>query len=564
MTHNFVSLFFIILATLSSSVAFACGGLFCDIGPQMVNQAAEKIIFVKHDDGFVTAVVQVQYEGESSEFGWIIPVPGVPEVSVSSNLAFARLQTRTNPSFQMNTTTEGQCRSDNAGRLLGTDDLASSQNNRSRRNDKSVVVAAAGNVGPYDYVVIEIPDPKPDGAKVALEWLDNNNYMAMDGSESLLQSYLDEGMNLLAFRLTKNADAGDIRPIVMKYKTDRPMIPIKLTAVAADDDMGVMVWVLGSERATPVNYKTLEINDTLLNWFTLDNYNDLIIRAANEAGGQGFVTEMVDETKVLENVLFTEFETTEWLRIMSANYDDGSQLLRDIERFLFDLNANCFQDCGIDDIDGVGIALENAFPQETDATREALMECLSCNFALVEDGFNIERVRKAFDDWVAQPIIETQKLIDSQKYFSRFYTTLSASEMTVDPIFDFNPNLKNVTNQLVANRVIECDSSVYFSDAPWRATLPSGLVVRGVGSTWPIQTKDPELSANIIIRQGTKTENKVVRDNIASIRKSLDVRNADVVTPGGCGGCSSTQGNHIPLFTLLLVFVIGTRRKKRD
>ena len=85
-------------------------------------------------------------------------------------------------------------------------------------------------------------------------------------ASTMLGSYLSGGMNLIAFRLTKGNAAGTIRPIRMTYASERPMIPIRPTAVAANDDMGVMVWVLGESRAVTVNYKTLELNESLINW----------------------------------------------------------------------------------------------------------------------------------------------------------------------------------------------------------------------------------------------------------------------------------------------------------
>jgi hypothetical protein len=52
----------------------------------------------------------------------------------------------------------------------------------------------------------------------------------------------------------KGATSGSIRPIVLTYEATRPMIPIKLTAVAANDDMGVLTWVLSEAQAVPKNY----------------------------------------------------------------------------------------------------------------------------------------------------------------------------------------------------------------------------------------------------------------------------------------------------------------------
>ena len=71
--------------------AHACGGFFCD-NSQPVNQAAERIIFSQSPTGEVTAVIQIQYQGPSERFAWLLPVTGSPEIGVSSDAAFSRLQ----------------------------------------------------------------------------------------------------------------------------------------------------------------------------------------------------------------------------------------------------------------------------------------------------------------------------------------------------------------------------------------------------------------------------------------------------------------------------------------
>ena len=101
-------LFLLALSLLTPATpARACGGLFCS-ATAPVNQAAERIIFSKNSDGTVTAVVQIQYEGPSEEFAWVLPVPGVPDIQVSSDLAFTRLQLASNPQYNLTTRIEGE------------------------------------------------------------------------------------------------------------------------------------------------------------------------------------------------------------------------------------------------------------------------------------------------------------------------------------------------------------------------------------------------------------------------------------------------------------------------
>ncbi len=96
-------------ASLSSSHASACGGFFCS-QTQGVNQAAERIVFAQNEDGTVTAVIEIMYQGPADKFSWLLPISSVPqEVQVGSSLAFQRLQQATNPQYFLTTSVEGTC-----------------------------------------------------------------------------------------------------------------------------------------------------------------------------------------------------------------------------------------------------------------------------------------------------------------------------------------------------------------------------------------------------------------------------------------------------------------------
>jgi hypothetical protein len=43
------------------------------------------------------------------------------------------------------------------------------------------------------------------------------------------------------------------------------------------------------------------------------------------------------------------------------------------------------------------------------------------------------------EERVIQPMRRVQQLIDAQPYVTRLYSTLSPADMTVDPVFTFNP-----------------------------------------------------------------------------------------------------------------------------
>jgi len=537
--------------------AQACGGLFCS-ATAPVNQAAERIIFSKNEDQTVTAVVQIQYEGPSEKFAWVLPVPGIPEVKVSSDLAFSRLQQASNPQYGFTTEVEGRCKQERGDDSASSGAPGGNFNDSGSGGNGGVNVLAAGTVGPYDYVVIEPESSFEHVGDVAVQWLTGEGYDVVPPSGDpndiarLLGEYLQEAMNLLAFRLTKGNDTGTIRPVWITYESDQPMIPIRPTAVAANDDMGVMVWVLGESRAVPVNYKALELNQALINWLTGGrNYNQVAIAAANEAGGQGFVSERAGPSSDYEGILVLEFERLDWEALrMSAGALTASELLAESSRRFIGW-------------DGYRGLIERVLPEGVDA--DAFLGCPSCNSEAFE-ALDKQAFIDALGEEVVEPMISTQELILSRPYVTRFYTTLSAPEMDLDPLFDFNPDLPEVSNIHTARRVIECHRSLYRWEAPSRFELEDGRVVRlNPGAPWPflVGEEDTPPANALVLSLTTSGPGSVVQDNSAAIDQSLAKHNATVPSPSGCGCGVVSPRSHAATWPSLALFALLMRRRRR-
>jgi len=491
--------------------AHACGGLFCN-SAQPVNQAAERILFVENGDGTVTAVIEIQYEGPAESFSWVLPVPGVPDVAVSSTAAFDRLQAATNPQYTLNTTFEEGCGGPGSGNSPGAP-TGAPRGGSGASGDGGVVVVAAGTVGPFDYQVIEVDAELEEPVDAAITWLTMNGYDVTALGPEVLGPYLAEGLNLLAFRLNKSNDSGSIRPIVISYEAELPFIPIRPTAVAANDDMGVMVWVAGAARAVPDNYKALELNEALINWFNpMSTYNDVVSAAADEAGGQGFVTEAAQDSDTLDKVVLQDWETTEFDRIVNQQYASAAD---------FVIEASSY----FGGWDGFEDALRGALTLPDDIAFSDVLNCPSCYLNNAGVTFDEGGFRVALYEDVYRPMLQAQELLLSRPYVTRLYTTMSAEEMTMDPAFNFNADLDDVSNVHTAEQVIECDGGFH-------VVLPQGGTVYGTTQgTWPNALSDEDLpAARKILQLGTEGQGQVVEDNSDVIADFLAQR-----TPGSTG-----------------------------
>ena len=150
------------------------------------------------------------------------------------------------------------------------------------------------------------------------------------------------------------------------------MIPLRLTAVAANPDMAVMVWIYADRQAVPMNYAKMSIaNDelTFFGWGQGNDYRRLMGTKADEYGGQAFITEYAAPTSELR---------------------------------------------------------------------------------------------------VTHPLL--QQLAQRFAYVTRLNTVISPEEMTVDPVFDYNPQLKDVSNV----RDMSGMTGLYQCEREERASSPMG------------------------------------------------------------------------------------------
>jgi len=541
---------------LLPSTAQGCGGFFCN-AVQPVNQAAEGIIFADNGDGTTTAVIQIQYQGPAATFSWLLPISSVPksdaDIGIASNVALQRLQSATNPNYTLTVRTEGTCRESGGGSGCGASQdsaefASAGPHSIGDPGAPQVVVEASGVVGAFEWSVISLDKTLPDPAQTAEAWLKTNGYGVPSNAPALLRPYLEQGLYLLALRLTKGADTGSIRPIVLTYTGTQPSIPVKLTAVAANDDMGVLTWVLGKSRAVPLNYLSLELNEARINWFNAaSNYKSVVSDAADDAGGQGFVTELAGPTGTLAGLIWTALDETNRKSLQQVSSSTSTAFFQ-----------SALQSFG--QWDGFWDATRAALSPNSAHDLEAIKACPTCYPIELSTADYLVQLEK----FVFEPVRRVQNLIDAHPRITRMYTTLSPDEMTLDPLFGFNADLPDLSNQHSAERVIACNPSVYESDAPWRIQLPHGAVVWGANTgAWP--TELSSLPPNRVIARLAETgEGKVMEDNSADIETQLAHYNSGRSADAGNGGCAAGRGrSHAAWIVAALVAtaLLGRRRR---
>ncbi len=448
---------------MAPGAASACGGFFCSL-QQPVNQVGEHILFAV-DGTDVTAHIQIAYAGEAEKFSWVLPLPAVPELAVGSDLLFQRLRAMTDPKLELTWKNEGDCEYTNSCPCQFDDAEASPGGTANGGGGVSVV--ASGEVGPFEYKVVEGEGP------ALFAWLNDNGYDQPPEAEDLVGYYANLEFKFVTLKLQKGKDAGDLQPIVLKYSSETfACIPLKLTSIAAADHMPVFTWVLADARAVPLNFFNVLLNPKKFDWLNCataadtdewcnwqpyqqqcqDAYLKVVTDAADAAAGHAFVTEFAGPPDIMKDQIYTEgqFDLSKlegkttpgaFLQEMMAQQFPRTPLLQQVIRAAIpkpaeaDLGEECKED--------------NQF-----YNNNQIDECIK----YMPEGWTFDPVAMAADlkERLVDPMVAAQALFSTHHYMTRMFTTISPDEMTKDPVFGFNSDLPDVSNVFKATGSATC------------------------------------------------------------------------------------------------------------
>ncbi len=288
---------------------FACGGCFNPPGPSLVVQDAERVLFMRDNKTGKTRVwVEVRYSGPAEDFGWVVPLAALPAVGVGTGYVFDRLDQAAAPRF-VTTIKSGLencyfsdsnqslgCAASRASGLSGSDFALASSAPNEGGDGRAVSVLAKDQVGPYDYEIVQSASPDK-----LYKWLNDNGYNTPEAAKPVISNHVTKGDVFVAFKLKNNAGVNDIRPVTFEMQDAEPCVPLRLTSIAASDNMAVVVYLLGPGRAVPKNNFHVVVNETKLRWEGgVNNYEQVLAQAIDEAAGHAFATEFAGPSAQVE------------------------------------------------------------------------------------------------------------------------------------------------------------------------------------------------------------------------------------------------------------------------
>ncbi len=379
---------------LAPSRADACGCLSppdpvaLDTDNFAVNQQAEQIIFEVGEET-VSAHVQIRYAGDPEQFAWIVPVPNVPDLEISHTIAFGMVDEGTSPvafsryeslcpvpEYQCERHPTPDCElpwDDDHG--AGTTDPTGGDSDGGDPGSppSGVDVIDMQTVGDYETVTFTADD-----AALAVDWLQENGFIVNETMTPYMQPYIDGGMVFVAAKLVAGAGVDSIKPLKITYDGTQPMIPLQLTAVAAEPHMTVSAFIYSDESFAPVDHPLIDLDAGRIGSDRNGRMNYPMVLAASidEAGGDAFVREYEGEP-------------------IRPRFDDDS---------------GC---CGGSDFCGIA--------------DDAQCQCPGSEW----DALDCQAI-----DGLLDSIELTNRLADEHTVLTRLTTRLSPEEMTFDPMFE--------------------------------------------------------------------------------------------------------------------------------
>ena len=471
------------LPLMAPRVAEACGGTFCDTGPTAmpVDQTGENILFYLGPD-FVEAHIQIQYNPDTpaEKFAWVIPVLEVPEFEVGTQRLFDSMLAGSVPSYglqqQADFCGDDGLQSSGGDAGAGDESGTGAPNDGGENGGPNVVLKKT--VGAFEIAVLE-------GGTVegVMQWLGDNGYQQDPNSEPILAKYLEDGFLFTALKLANDATVGEIHPIVIRYPGQEPCVPLKLTAIAAEEDMEVRVFFLDATRIVPVNYRHVLVNPLKLDWFnTAANYKEVISMAvdAQKADGNAFVTEYAGPSNVINtfSILDPSWDSDP-IAALGTSPVGAIEILE--SQGLLECDAEWDTDCTyIHPL--IRSIVAEYIPVPNGMVPVDFYDDLAANVDLIDiAAWDALGFATKMNERIIDPAKNAVALVENNPYLTRMYTTISPAEMNADPIFRRNSTLSDVANIQFATQTAHCDGSNTM-------VLPDGREVyfpAGADLVWP-------------------------------------------------------------------------------
>lgn len=257
-------------AVFSSNVS--ADGLVVSPSQYYTYETQQKALII-YQDGREELVISISFKGNSSDFGWIVPLPSKPEVSKVDNSIFRKLQEFTKPKENL----LDKLREDD---YYDTPMMGIPESNIMLDEKTSVEVIEQKSIGIYDYTILT-----SQAADDLRKWMDENDYSlpSLSSNEEMyfpiqedseqeelwsealptIQDYIDDDWYFVTVKVNNKFTEstgvenklaeGAVDPLKFSFETTDIIYPMKLTALSKQN-MAVDLYVINDRKVEVENY----------------------------------------------------------------------------------------------------------------------------------------------------------------------------------------------------------------------------------------------------------------------------------------------------------------------
>ncbi|MGJ4999942.1 DUF2330 domain-containing protein [Bradyrhizobium sp. HKCCYLRH2060] len=246
-------------AAMAPANAF-CGFYVAQADAKLFNQSS-KVVLAR--DGEQTAITMASdFEGDVKEFAVVVPVPTFIErkqIGVVEPKTIDHLDKYTAPRLVEYHDADPCAPVVVAARAMSAAPMMAGAVYEMARRNYGVTVEASYDVAEYDVLILSAQES--DGLT---RWLTDNDYRIPAGAESVLGSYIRQGMRFFVAKVNvermKGLGNGQLRPLQVRYRSAKFMVPLRLGTVNARGPQDLIIYALTrSGRIEAANYRTVKI-----------------------------------------------------------------------------------------------------------------------------------------------------------------------------------------------------------------------------------------------------------------------------------------------------------------
>jgi hypothetical protein len=262
-------------ALLPPAAAIADGKVFARVGPDPTIPDQQALI---HYDGRIqTLAIETRFEGDGTEFAWVVPLPSIPEISAATTGLFPTLRAVFAPELiELNASGLGALLLLLAGVAIASVLAAAGQRRLAILVAIGSVVLAIGAampllgkaraiprgdtgvespgitiherqvVGSFETVTIS----STEGERLT-DWLEQNGFAVSAESRPVIAAYVEDGWVFVAIRLQRavGEDVSTPHPLIFRFESARCVYPMRLTGVQ-NRPIALELYIFGSGSAS--------------------------------------------------------------------------------------------------------------------------------------------------------------------------------------------------------------------------------------------------------------------------------------------------------------------------